>query len=1384
MARCSFRLGLALAIATAALSASTAKAQSWSIARFADDPTALYEAALSVSPPAGTGVVVLDDEEGYVFDAQGSTVDTRYVVYRILTQNGVDGWDNVALTWEPWHENRPTIRARVITPDKVVHPLDPKTITDSPVSQDDDKVYSDRRVLRAPLPAIAPGSVVEVEQTIVETSPVFSDGVVTNYYFGRFVPVQHTRLTIDAPSSLPLQYVTQMLPDVQPVRTESNGEVHLVFEHDPMDALEEAEPNLPSDAPSYPQVIFSTGSSWHQVAQSYGAIVDHQIASPGVDSIVSGLIKGVNSRDDKAAAILQYLDRQVRYTGIEFGEASITPRTPAETLQRRFGDCKDKAALLVAMLRAAGIPAYVALLNAGDRQDVPADSPGMGLFDHAIVYVPGSPDLWIDATDEYARLGQLPGDDQGRLALIARDSTTALVSIPVSPSQVNLEHERREFYLAENGPARVVEISEPHGDIESSFRSSYSDLQDKDSKKQLTNYMKTEYLADSLDHEDRSDPDDLSRQFTLTLEADKAKRGDTDLDTAVAAIRFDSLFARLPNELQQKKPDADADSSAGTDKPKKPRTADWQLPEAFATEWDYKITPPPGFQPKALPPNAKISLGPATVSEEFSSDDDGIVHATIMFDTVKRRFTIAEADEMRNKVAEMRGGQPILIYFEPTAEALFDEGKVRDSFQAYRTLIADHPQDAAAHLLLAKALLDSGMGQAARDEANLAVKLEPQSAVAEDTLAEILEYDLVGRELRPGSDYAGAAAAFRAAQKLDPKDDKITAKLAILLEFNNMGLRYGPGAKLDEAIAEYAKLTDQQLTELGIQSNVAFALFYSGHFPEALKRAQNVNPRPTSMIAACEAAIDGSQAGLADLKKSTGSDDEFKQLANATGQMLANLRMYSLAADFEEAGASGDNASDAVSTAATYRKTQPREKIVFPDTPEGIAMRTYLLTVDPNLTVDELLSVASRNGKIAFAVANVVKAYVRSETRTLSGEARNGEFADIGLDMSVARAQPASQGDDSIGYKITLWPSASYKSSFYVVREAGQYKVLGSSRFPAAVALEVLDRVAANDVKGARALLDWLREDWHLAGGDDPLDGAAFPRIWSRGMDADAAKMRLAAASVMAFSIETAPQALAILEAARDSVSSEADKTNVLLALVEGYADMEENDKALPAVTELAKEHPESKNAFYSESMFLRALGRYKEADDLAQERLKRIPDDVDALRSLSLNAAFAGDYASAHDLGLKVINSEDADPEDYNELAWISLFTGKTDKDDVAYAIKGAQLSQNRANILHTLACLYGALGQTKQARDVLLQAMDALDLDAPEADYWYAFGRIADASGLTDIAAADYALVTKPKYADNIPESTYLLAQMRLKALGIPPSNSENAQTNPPKN
>ena len=317
--------------------------------------------------------------------------------------------------------------------DGTVHILDAKTITDSPAKESADHVFSDRRVLRAPLPAVAPGSLVEEELVSTESAPLFGAGTVERFYFGSSVPVQHTRLILDAPATLPLRYDIRLLPDLKPQRSETGGRVRITFDHGPMEALDDAEANLPSDLPAYPSVIVF---QWILVAPgSRGIWKDCRQTDIGCGPEVArrqARSRAKVLRDEKAGAILAYLDREVRYTGVEFGESALVPHSPSETLARKYGDCKDKASLLVAMLRVANIPAYIALLHAGSREDVVPDLPGMGMFDHAIVYVPGTPDLWIDATDEYARLGEIPDADQGRLALIARTGSSALLRTPVS----------------------------------------------------------------------------------------------------------------------------------------------------------------------------------------------------------------------------------------------------------------------------------------------------------------------------------------------------------------------------------------------------------------------------------------------------------------------------------------------------------------------------------------------------------------------------------------------------------------------------------------------------------------------------------------------------------------------------------------------------------------------------------------------------------------------------------------------------------------------------------------------------------------------------------------------------------------------------------------
>src|SRR6266550_2592552 len=95
------------------------------------------------------------------------------------------------------------------------------------------------------------------------------------------------------------------------------------------------------------------------------------------------------------------------------GSAGPPATYPVETvLTRRFGDCKDKASLMHAMLEALGIDSRLVLLRTrrmGNLSEAPAS---LAVFDHAILYVPKY-ELYLDGTAEFHGSGELPPDDRG-----------------------------------------------------------------------------------------------------------------------------------------------------------------------------------------------------------------------------------------------------------------------------------------------------------------------------------------------------------------------------------------------------------------------------------------------------------------------------------------------------------------------------------------------------------------------------------------------------------------------------------------------------------------------------------------------------------------------------------------------------------------------------------------------------------------------------------------------------------------------------------------------------------------------------------------------------------------------------------------------------------
>jgi len=135
-------------------------------------------------------------------------------------------------------------------------------------------------------------------------------------------------------------------------------------------------------------------------------------------------------REDQAPLRLRGEEHALR-GDIELGIHGWKPFKASEVHRRRYGDCKDKATLLAALLRDNGIDATITLVRTSDRGVLPPDHATMWAFNHAITYVP-SQDLFLDGTAGVSGSRELPYPDQGAMAA-HRLPRTARRASPRSP---------------------------------------------------------------------------------------------------------------------------------------------------------------------------------------------------------------------------------------------------------------------------------------------------------------------------------------------------------------------------------------------------------------------------------------------------------------------------------------------------------------------------------------------------------------------------------------------------------------------------------------------------------------------------------------------------------------------------------------------------------------------------------------------------------------------------------------------------------------------------------------------------------------------------------------------------------------------------------------
>ncbi len=315
-------------------------------------------------------------------------------------------------------------------------------------------LYYDVKSQSIEFDALEPGDVVDVEYVISDVARrnMFADYFGDLHVLQEGLPRLDTRYVLIAPKNKTLYFNKPHLANGLRFDEKVSGDerIYTFAAHEVPKV--DVEPGMPGFTDVAAYVHVSTYKTWDEVATWYRGLVAEQLqTSPQIHDAVAQAAAGLTDERARIRAVYDLVVRKTRYVGLEFGIHGYQPYRTTQVFARKFGDCKDKASLLVVMLREIGVEATLVLARTRHGGDLDAEPASLAPFDHAIVYVPKY-DLFLDGTAEFSGADELPAQDQDIPVLIVNEGK--LKRTPVLSAAHNRVATELHVQLDGNGAAQ------------------------------------------------------------------------------------------------------------------------------------------------------------------------------------------------------------------------------------------------------------------------------------------------------------------------------------------------------------------------------------------------------------------------------------------------------------------------------------------------------------------------------------------------------------------------------------------------------------------------------------------------------------------------------------------------------------------------------------------------------------------------------------------------------------------------------------------------------------------------------------------------------------------------------------------------------------------
>ncbi len=394
-----------------------------------------------------TGALIILKDYRMTIDEKGQSRLILRILGKVFTREAMLDYSQIPLGYNSFYEQPELNYARVIHSDGTIREVPKDAVQIKTTPESEGLQYTDSRYLSFALSGMEVGAAFDYQLTFTQKVPIIEGEWYDNHMFGyllrnlsspfvpRIDPTLTSKYTLFVPKGSKFTY-HMYSSHSEPVKKSIGAQDEYIWVLTDLPSVK-MEEGMPSLSKITPILVAGSVKSWSDIDKwASGKISASVEITDEIRKRATELVTGKYSELDKIKAISDFIRKDIQYIYADLDRGGYTPHPAGEILKSKYGDCKDKSILLIAMLKAVGIEAFPAMINPFPYDEL-CDIP-LPLFTHMITFIPcAGKEIWLDMTSGVTPFPELFFPDQGRMAFIVDGKGGKLIRTPADDQNKN-----------------------------------------------------------------------------------------------------------------------------------------------------------------------------------------------------------------------------------------------------------------------------------------------------------------------------------------------------------------------------------------------------------------------------------------------------------------------------------------------------------------------------------------------------------------------------------------------------------------------------------------------------------------------------------------------------------------------------------------------------------------------------------------------------------------------------------------------------------------------------------------------------------------------------------------------------------------------------------